>query len=317
MSFKLNGKTGCTIKFDSMDICVAYLGGAKVFGCRSSATVSDNSGVLNSKTFTFNETSFTNNFVTDSPHTYNNVYIESLPKVELLKLIGNNTLVGDKFKATNSSSLKFQLEDRYAIYEGVLYSFSKSIDSIITEYNDLGYKLTSNVDGSLVFTNEVDSTDVVTVSGETVDNSDLEFDFQVSDNSEQQLLTNTATFSLVPQGDVNIKPIYVNTPPTVGDNTITMKRSDIKTFTQADFVDDTDPRFFDEQGDQPYELRVDTLPTSGTLTLRGVAVTQGQILSFTNDIATGNFKFTPDVTQTVTGVAFKFSVSDTGSKQFA
>jgi hypothetical protein len=316
MSIYIKGQEGCKMYYNGQEMCVGYLNGQKVFGCRNTATVSDNSATLSSKSYTFKESDFTNNFTTDSPFTYNEVYLRSLPKVDLLKLVGVNATIGDKFKAINSSGLKFLLDDKYAIYSGVMYRFAESIDSIVQKYEDLGYKLTDNTSGKLTFTHQDNPNDTIVVSGSPVDNKDLEFVFQVTDTSPQQILTNEATFSLVPQGDVNIKPVYVNNPPVVGDNTVTMKRSEIRVFSRRDFVDDTDPRFSDPEGDQPYKLRVDTLPTTGTLKLRGVAMTAEQIIDFIDDIDAQVFTYTPDPSQNVEGVSFRFSVSDTGSKQF-
>jgi hypothetical protein len=316
MPIYTNGEQGCKIYFEGEEICVGYLNGEKVFGCRANSTVSDNSANLSSKDYTFKTGDFTLNYTTDAPHTYDKVYIDSLPAVDKLNLLGNPTSKGDNFKVLNSSGLKFNLSDNYASYGGVLYDFGESIDGIVARYEGLGYKLTENSNGDLTFSKQDDPTDTVIVTGTEVNNSKLCFNFKVADNSTQKLLTNVAEFCLIPQGDINVKGVYVNTPPTVGDNSITMKRGDIRTFTRADFIDDTDPRFSDKEGDQPYKLRVDVLPTSGTLTLRGTPVTQGQELDFINDIDTGDFKYTPDVNQTVPGVSFKFSVSDTGSKQF-
>jgi hypothetical protein len=306
----------CKTFIDKSEYCLGFVDGHKIFGCRGVVTVSDNSATLNNKTYAFKEVDLTKDFSTDPGYTYNKVYIESTPEVEMLKLLGANASVGDTLKATNSSSLKFELKDRYAVYGGKLYDFSKSIDQIISEYEALGYKLVDNSNGVLTFEVPGDPSDSVTVQGKLTPNSKLCFNFRVSDNSVEEILSNIASFCLVPQGDINIKPTYVNNPPTVGDNSVTMKRGEIWVFKREDFIDNTDPRFSDPEGDQPYKFRVDTLPTTGTLKLRGVAMTVGQVIDFVDDIDAQAFTFTPDTSQTVPGVSFKFSVSDTGSKQF-
>lgn len=317
MSLYINGQKGCKVYYEGVEMCVGYLNGQKVFGCRNSVTVDSNSAVFSSKSYTFKEADFTKNFVTDAPNTYNKVYIIETPEVPELKLLGSTITEGSSFSTTNSSGLKFNLPDNYAVYSNTVYKFTKNLDTIVSEYNTLGYNLTDNTSGILTFTNKNDETDVVTVKGEIVDNSKLCFSFQTSDNSEEQLLSNIANFCLIPQGDINVKPLYVNLPPTIGDNSIKVKYNEVKTFTKADFTDNTHPSYSDPEGDAPWRLLVATLPVYGALTLDGVAVTEGQIITF-EDIISKKFKYTPDSSRTdIEFDPFEFSVADIGSKEFA
>lgn len=318
MSLYLNGKQGCKIYFEGKEMCVGYMDGKKVFGCRVFSTVSDNSANLLNKSYTFKETDFTLNYTTDAPYTYDKVYIESLTGVDKLNLLGNSAVVGSNFEAINSSSMKFDLSDNYAAYNGVLYDFGEGINSIISRYEALGYKLTNNINGKLTFSKPEDINDVVVVSGTVVDNSELCFNFKVIDNSAQKMLTNVAEFCLIPTGDINVKPIYINTPPTIGNITIETKYTDPKILISSYFVEDTDPRFHDDQGDQPYQLKVLSLPLYGKLYLRGVEVVKDQELFFTTDIDTEDFIYVPDNTRTdIDSTSFTFTVSDTGSKTYA
>src|SRR5690606_17134098 len=104
----------------------------------------------------------------------------------------------------------------------------------------------------------------------------MQFKFKVTDNSPFKNESNIANFNMNVTGDINVAPIYENLPPTVGNNTITIRYSDIRTLTQADFIEDTDPRFSDPEGDAPFELKVITLPLHGQLELNNIAVTVNQ-----------------------------------------
>lgn len=318
MSLYLNGKQGCKVYYEGKEMCVGYMNGKKVFGCRTSSTVSDNSASLSNNSYTFKESDLTLNYTTDAPHTYDKVYLETLTGISKLSILGNDAAVGSNFEAINSSGMKFNLSDNYASYGGVLYNFEESIDGIINRYEGLGYKLTGNSGGKLTFSKPEDVNDVVVVTGKAVDNSKLCFTFRVSDNSPQRLLTNIAKFCLIPTGDINIKPIYTNTPPTIGNITIDTKYTETKVLESRFFIEDTDPRFHDAQGDQPYQLKVLSLPLYGKLYLRGVEVVKDQELFFTTDIDTGDFIYVPDNTRTdIESTKFTFTVSDTGSKTYA
>lgn len=317
MSLYLNGKQGCKIYFEGKEMCVGYMDGKKVFGCRAFSTVSDNSANLLNNSYTFKETDLTLNYTTDAPYTYDKVYIETLTGVDKLNLLGSAVAAGDSFEAINSSSMKFDLSDNYASYSGVLYDFGESIDGIVSRYGALGYKLTNNINGKLTFSKPDDINDVVVVSGTAVDNSELCFNFKVLDNSAQRLFTNVAEFCLIPTGDINVKPIYTNTPPVIGDNTITVNYNETRTLTQAYFVENTNPVYFDKENDIPYELKILSLPQYGEVQLEGVPVVKDQIISF-DDINLLKLKYVADSTRVdINNTKFSFAVSDLGSKTFS
>lgn len=75
-------------------------------------------------------------------------------------------------------------------------------------------------------------------------------------------------------------------------------------FTSADF------NFNDIDGDILSQIRIDSLPENGSLTLSGVAVALNQLISAA-DINSGNLRFTPDANANGVGYAnFNFSVHD-------
>ncbi|MEX0596172.1 MAG: hypothetical protein WD512_06690, partial [Candidatus Paceibacterota bacterium] len=114
-----------------------------------------------------------------------------------------------------------------------------------------------------------------------------------------------------------VKPLYSNESPIIGDNVLYTDYDKSITFTREDFVENTHPVYFDAEGDEPWRLLVATLPQYGILTLEGVAVVVGLILTF-EDISAGIFVYTPDASRTdINNDPFKFSVADVGSKEFA
>jgi hypothetical protein len=308
----------CKINKGTTSICKAYRGNTPFFGCGAPIVVDPASANLSSKTYTFKLQDFTTNFSTEEGFTYNNVKLETLFEITKVEYLGNGISSGKEIKLSNVSGIKYTLPDEFAVYQGTLYEFPSSLDTIIADYNALGYKLSYNQAGVLRFTNESDETDIVEVVGESKDNSVLQLLFTVTDTQSPSKRTIQTLFSLIPTGDINVKPIYVNNPPIVGDNRLSTKYTESIVLHRNIFVDDTDPRFSDPEGDQPYELKVLTLPSNGTLYLRSAPVAQDQILNFISDIDTGDFVYTPDGTRTdIKNVNFEFAVSDTGSKTFA
>lgn len=312
MALMYNSKKADNLYYNSKKVCSIYYGGVQIFRCSTPPTVDDNTINLTDISYTFKAADFTKNFLDPDGDSYKYVEIKGVPKIDGLEHLGSSVQTGLRFLAVNSSGLTFKLSDQYAVYGGVTYKFSKNISEIVSDYEALGYKLTSNTNGVLGFEKPKDLTNGVTVSGVQVPNTGYAFIFTTTDDSGSELESNIATLNLVPVGDINVKEVYVNTPPTVGDNTITVNRSDVKILSRDVFL-----KFYnDMEGDAAYELRIDSLPTNGTLYLRGVPVTVGQILSFKDDIDAKAFTFDPDTNTAVTNVAFSFSVSDVGSKTF-
>lgn len=219
-------------------------------------TVGNSVGTLSSRTYTYNTSNFITNFTDGDGDSYGEVVIEQLPSIGKLTLLGVDVVVGDTFHADNASGLKLQLGDEYSIYNGIIYRFKKSLDLIIADYDMLGYKLTDNTIGTLTFTNLDEPSDEFSLVGEVVDSSNLTITFAIRDNSATTLLSNTATVGLTPTGSSNVKAVYVNNPPTIGDNTLSTKYNQSIIFTRGHFVEDTDPRFNDPEGDQPYQLKI-------------------------------------------------------------
>jgi hypothetical protein len=108
-----------------------------------------------------------------------------------------------------------------------------------------------------------------------------------------------------------------NLPPTVGDNAVSADYGVNKIITAAMLTTDTTPPYSDPEGDNPYQLRVNTLPSIGKLQLNGVDVTVNQIINFT-DIENNLFVYVPDNSVTNSyNINFEFDISDDGSFQFS
>ncbi|SLM45873.1 conserved hypothetical protein [Nitrospira sp. ND1] len=97
----------------------------------------------------------------------------------------------------------------------------------------------------------------------------------------------------------------VNEAPTGTNATVTITEDTSHVLTAANFgFSDVDA------GDALSAVRIDTLPTAGTLTLSGTAVTAGQVI-MTADLAAGQLVFTPAADANGTGYArMTFSVRD-------
>ncbi len=100
----------------------------------------------------------------------------------------------------------------------------------------------------------------------------------------------------------------VNEAPTGSDTTVMITEDTSHTLTTANFgFSDVDA------GDSLNAVRIDTIPTAGTLTLSGVAVTAGQVVSVA-DITGGHLVFTPATDANGTGyTGFSFSVRDSNN----
>ena len=99
------------------------------------------------------------------------------------------------------------------------------------------------------------------------------------------------------------------TPPSGADNTVTTVEGTAYTFTAADFGF-SDPH--DSPANNLLAVRISSLPTQGTLTDNGVAVTAGQFISAA-DIAAGKLKFTPAANDNgLSYASFTFQVQDDG-----
>ncbi|RJF96743.1 DUF4347 domain-containing protein [Noviherbaspirillum cavernae] len=98
----------------------------------------------------------------------------------------------------------------------------------------------------------------------------------------------------------------VNDAPSGTGNTLTIDEDGTHTFTAADFG------FADIDGNSLLAVRITSLPTAGSLTLNGSAVTAGQVISVA-DIAAGLLKFTPAANAHGANYAsFTFQVQDSG-----
>lgn len=109
---------------------------------------------------------------------------------------------------------------------------------------------------------------------------------------------------------------YVNKAPTeVGDNAFTLSNRQAKVFTVADFTTTTSPAYSDPENDPADALRVDSLPSVGSLLLNNVPCTVGQVIPMGN-IAAGQLTYNAPNQDTAASSAFDFSLRDSGSQIF-
>ncbi|MEM7425832.1 MAG: tandem-95 repeat protein, partial [Pseudomonadota bacterium] len=116
------------------------------------------------------------------------------------------------------------------------------------------------------------------------------------------------------QTDADLVQITINPvsdAPQGTDNTLTINEDTAHTFSAADFG-------FSDPDDAPAPdnftgVKITTLPTDGTLTLNGGAVTAGQVVT-APELAANQLVFTPDADENGTGyAALTFQVQDDGA----
>ncbi len=157
------------------------------------------------------------------------------------------------------------------------------------------YSLTNNAGGRFAINS---STGVITVANSALLNYEAATSHNVTVRvTDRAGLTYNETFT--------IAVTNVNEAPAGTNATVTINEDTSHTLTVANFG------FTDvDAGDSFSAVRITTLPTAGTLTLSGVAVTAGQVVSVA-DVAAGNLVFTPAANANGTGYArLTFSVRD-------
>ena len=118
------------------------------------------------------------------------------------------------------------------------------------------------------------------------------FTFKVSDGQEESVTANTITINVTPGADA----------PVSADGNLWLKQADSYSFSSNDFS------FTDaDSGDSLQSITITSLPSSGSLTLNGSAVTSNQVVTVA-DIA--NLEYTAPVTGPDMGTSFGFTVSD-------
>jgi Ca2+-binding RTX toxin-like protein len=127
-------------------------------------------------------------------------------------------------------------------------------------------------------------------------NGFAELQFKVIDSTDTPSATaHTLTFNVT----------AVNDAPTAADNSVTLAEDGSHTFTASEFG------FLDSvESDTLASIRITELPSSGSLTLNGVAVSTNQVI-LQADI--GNLTWTPDADDNGTALdTLKFKVTDSG-----
>ncbi|MDO9002015.1 MAG: cadherin-like domain-containing protein, partial [Aquabacterium sp.] len=132
------------------------------------------------------------------------------------------------------------------------------------------------------------------------------FTFQVQDNGGT--VNGGVNLDGTPR-TMTVNVMTVNDAPEGTDATVTTLEDATYTFTAADFGF-ADPN--DAPGNAMQAVRITTLPSAGSLTLNGVAVSAGDFISAA-DIASGLLVYTPGANDNGTGYAsFTFQVQDDG-----
>lgn len=110
---------------------------------------------------------------------------------------------------------------------------------------------------------------------------------------------------------------YVNQPPSsVGNNSVSVAHAATYVFTQANFTTETSPAYADPDGDIPENVKILTLPATGTLQYNGSSVTVNQEVPYTG-IGLNLLDYVADAgTEAAYVDTFTFEISDVGSSTF-
>jgi len=154
--------------------------------------------------------------------------------------------------------------------------------------------------GALVYESQTGLTESYSDSGMT---------FVISD-------VGSSTFTLSPKTVYVIATYVENKPPSrVGNNKVSIEVGEDFVFTRASLTSQLVPPYEDPEGNPASRLRIDSLPSVGTLTLSGSNCYQGQIINF-SDIDLSLFRYKSNQVADSGLEGFSFSISDTGSEQF-
>lgn len=158
---------------------------------------------------------------------------------------------------------------------------------------------------ALVDENTVQVIDYKSVQGVDVTDEIAVF-FKISDNNNNELYSNMAKI------DFNIDA-YNNQPISqLGNRSIELANRGTHTFTLADFTTLLVPQYLDPEGDPLDSIRINVLPSEGTLLYNNTPVTQGQIITAAG-ISSGLLKYVGPNVDNVTLPSIDFSARDTGS----
>ncbi|WP_230182822.1 Ig-like domain-containing protein [Aquabacterium sp. CECT 9606] len=161
--------------------------------------------------------------------------------------------------------------------------------------------------GDVILASDIAAGKLVYTPGANGNGTDYaSFTFQVQDNGGTA--NGGVNLDATPR-TLTVDVTSVNDAPTGTDQTVTTNEDTVYTFTAADFG-------FTDIQDSPANIllavRITTLPGAGTLSLNGVAVTAGQMISVSN-FHSGLLKFTPAANASGAGYAsFTFQVQDSG-----
>ena len=249
----------------------------------------------------------------------------------------NAALAGLRFDPTPGfsglASLQIMTDDQGFSGAGGAQTDTDTIAITVTAVNDAPTDLSLST--SIVAENAANGTVIGTVNGTDPDSGDTK-NYSLIDTAGGRFAINSSTGQItVADGSLlnyesstshsvtvrvtdsggltydesfTIDLTNVNEAPTGADGTITINEDTAHTLTAANFgFSDADA------GDSLSAVRVDGLPGAGTLTLSGVTVTAGQVITLA-DISAGNVVFTPVGDANGSGyTSFTFSVRDSGS----
>jgi VCBS repeat-containing protein len=309
-------------------------------GADATVTISeDTSHTLTTANFGFSDV--------DAGDSLSAVRIDTLPTAGTLTLSGVAVTAGQVVSAaditagrlvfsptadangTSYASLTFSVQDSHSTYDATPNTLTFNVTAVNDAPTDL------SLSANTVAENAATGTVVGTVTGTDVDAGDTKT-YSLTDTAGgrfaidastgqltvadgnllnyESAASHTVTVRVTDSGGQSYTETFTinlsneNEAPTGADATVTISEDTSHTLTTANFG------FSDiDAGDSHSAVRIDTLPTAGSLTLFGVAVTAGQVITV-SDLTGGHLVFTPTADANGTGYAsLTFSVQDSHS----
>lgn len=116
---------------------------------------------------------------------------------------------------------------------------------------------------------------------------------------------------------INVNAQSNNPPSQVGNNSFNLNHKQTYIITVDDLTTNTIPEYLDPEGDDPENLRVSAIPSTGELQLSASAVSVNDIIPFTSIAANNLIYVAEPTTETAYTDTATFEISDVGSSTYS
>lgn len=274
---------------------------------------------LETNTHGFSTFEFTNNYYDAEGDFAHMVYFHDVSSKNgpipytLSYSIHGEVVQGTEVPVGNVSGLNFQLSPNVIMQEGKFYAYERPPQELVNDMKNLGNNLTRHEEGVLYFETPSGSETYI----EPIATRDrISLQFRIREGGSEELLSNIATLYFESVSDYGIiEPEPVNQAPILGDNRVIVQYGKPIVLNREIFTTGTTPPYYDAEGDEPWMLKILTLPQRGLLQFNEVDVVVDQEILFT-DIDSGELVYIPEEGVPEYQSEFEFDIADIGSKSY-